>query len=467
MSLPARAGGRPKSGFSVTRDIVRKIVPTALRARMLGISWRDLALTLTPVLLLTLVAIRVAIRFVRPAPPDTLRITSGPDGSTFRIVAERYRKILARNGVKLEILPSEGSLENLKRLSDPSFHVDIGFIQGGVSAGIRLDGLVSLGSVFHEPLAVFYRSAKPIGWLSQLAGKRLAIGPEGSGTRVLALALLAANGIKAGGATALRNLGGEEAAQALVEHKIDAAFLMGDSATPRIMRRLLRTPGIRLLNFRQADAYTRRFTYLNKLELPMGTFDLGKNTPARDFYLLGPTVELVARDDLHPALSDLLIEAAREVHGGANLLQRAGEFPAPLQHEFRISDDAHRYYKSGKGFLYRSLPFWVASLANRALVILVPIVVLLLPGLKLVPFLYNWRISSRIYRWYGALIALERTVLADSSPEKHSEIVQRLDEIEKAVNKMKVPLAFADQFYVLREHIGFVRGRLTAHAAKP
>ncbi len=452
----------------MTRDIVRKIVPTQLRARLLGISWRDLLATLGPIVALSLVAICIAVWLIRPAPPDTLTITTGPDGSTFQIVAEKYRKILARNGVKLQILPSEGSLENLKRLNDPSFHVDIGFIQGGVSAGIPLDRLVSLGSVFHEPLAVFYRGARPIGRLSQLTGKRLAIGPEGSGTRVLALALLGANGIKSGGATALLSFGGEEAARALIERKIDAAFLMGDSATPRIMRRLLRTPGIRLMNFKQADAYARRFTYLNKLELPMGTFDLGKNTPARDFYLIAPTVELVARDNLHPALSDLLIEAAREVHGGANLLQQAGEFPAPLQHEFRISDDASRYYKSGKSFLYRSLPFWIASLANRAMVILVPIVVLLLPGLRLVPSLYRWRIRSRIYRWYGALITLERNVLAGSmSEQEQSQMLQQLDHIENAVNKMKVPLAFADQFYVLRQHIGFVRDRLTSSAVIP
>jgi len=432
-----------------------------LRARLVAISWRDLATILGPILLLSIVGIWIAIRFVRPAPPSTITITSGPDGSIFRNTAEKYRSILAHNGITLQILPSNGSLENLQRLTDPSFHVDIGFVQGGMAAGIKVERLVSLGSLFYEPLAVFYRSANPIDRLSQFSGKRLAIGAEGSGTRALAAALLKANGIEAGGRTALLDLSGEDAGRALTEHKIDAAFLTGDSAAPPLMRKLLQTPGIRVFNFVQAEAYTRRFRYLSRLELPMGSLDLGKNSPDRTLYLIAPTVELIARENLHPAISDLLIEAAREVHGGATLLQHAGEFPAPLEHEFRISNDAARYYKSGKRFLYRSLPFWLASLTDRAFVVLVPIVVLLLPGLRLVPTLYHWRIRARIYRWYGALIRLEREAVLNSSPEGPEQMLKQLDEIEKGVNNMKVPVAFADQFYVLREHIRFVRDRLT------
>lgn len=436
---------------------------TELRARLVAISWRDLAMTLGPILLLSIAGIWVAIRFVRPAPPSSITITSGPDGSVFRNTAEKYRSILASNGITVQILPSKGSLENLQRLNDPSFHVDIGFVQGGIATGIKVERLVSLGSLFYEPLAIFYRSADPVDRLSQFSGKRLAIGAEGSGTRALALTLLKANGIESGGRTALLDLSGEDAARALIAHKIDAVFLTGDSATPPLMRKLLQTPGIRVFNFVQAEAYTRRFRYLTRLELPMGTLDLGKNSPEGTLYLIAPTVELVARENLHPAISDLLIEAAREIHGSATLLQHAGEFPAPLEHEFRISNDAARYYKSGKRFLYRALPFWLASLADRAFVVLVPIVVLLLPGLRLVPSLYQWRVRARIYRWYGALIRLEREGLMNSTPEQPEQMLKQLDEIEKGVNNMKVPVAFADQFYVLREHIRFVRERLSSH----
>ena len=325
---------------------------------------------------------------------------------------------------------------------------------------MNIDGLASLGSIFHQPLLIFYRGAKPVDQLSQLNGKRLAIGHEGSGTRFLALALLKANGIEPGGATRLSDLGGAEAAQALMEGKVEAAFLMGDSAAPPVMRKLMSAEGIRLLDFAQADGYIRRFRYLNKLDLPMGAIDLGKNIPERDISLIGPTTELVVRDDLHPALSDLLIEAAREVHGGATLLQRAGEFPAPVERDFRISDDAARYYKSGKGFAYGYLPFWMANLADRFMFILVPIIVLLIPAVKLVPVLYTWRIRSRIYRWYGALLALERDLFAHPEDDRRDALRKRLDTIELGVNGMKVPMQFADQFYVLRQHIGFVRERL-------
>ncbi len=440
----------------------RKYITSAsfrVLARFSVISFRDLAVSAGPLLLITAIVIVAAYLYVRPAPPDTITIISGPPGSVFQRTAEKYRKILARNGVKLRILPSEGALENLKKLNDPAVRVDVGFVQGGVSTGIAVDKLVSLGSVFHEPLAVFYRSDVPFDRIYGLYGKRLAIGKEGSGAHVLALTLLKANDIEPGGATTLMALSGEDAAQALLERKVDAAFLMGDSAAPPIMRKLLRTAGIRLLDIAQADAYARRFPYLNKLDLPMGVFDFDQNLPPRDIHLIGPMVELVARDNLHPALSDLLIEAAREVHGGATLLQKAGEFPAPLEHEFRISENAKRFYSSGKGFFYRFLPFWLASLADRTLVFLVPIVVLLIPGLKMVPKFYNWRVRSRIYRVYGKLIALERSMLSRPAPKELKEMLQRLDDIEAEVNKMKMPLAFADQFYVLRDHIDFVRGR--------
>ena len=444
------AGKRKLSAFGYAVEVPR-------------ISWRDLAVALWPVLLITAIAIWVAFRWVRPAPPDTIVITSGIEGSTFHTSAEKYQKILARNGVKLEILPSAGALDNLKRLSDPAFTVDVGFVQGGLAAGETAD-LVSLGSVFYQPLVVFYRGAKPLDRLYQLKGKRVTIGREGSGTRYLNLLLLKANGIELKGPTRLLDLSGAAAAEALLTHKVDAVMLLGDAASPEIMRKLVHTPGIRLMDFAQADAYTRRFRYLSKLELPMGAVDFAKNMPARPLALIAPTVELIARQDLHPALSDLLIEAAREVHGPATLLQKAGEFPAPLEHEYPISDDAARYYKSGKGFLYRHLPFWVASLFDRTMVVLVPILVLLIPGLKLVPAIYQWRIRTRIYKRYGELMALERDMLAAPTPEQSAQLHKRLDEIEQHVNGIKMPLPFADQFYVLREHINFVRRRLAGGA---
>jgi TRAP-type uncharacterized transport system substrate-binding protein len=394
------------------------------------------------------------------APPNTITITSGPDGSMFRRTAERYAKILQRNGVTLKILPSEGSFDNLKRLADPSSKVDIGFVQGGVNKGIKTYKLVSLGSISYEPLFVFYRSGSSIELLSQLIGKRVAVGEVGSGTHTLSLALLAANGIEPGGPTKVLEMDSDEAAGAILKGKVDAVFLMGDSVSTALIRELLHTPGIKLFDFTQADAYTRRITYLNKIILPKGSIDFGKGTPAKDISLVAPTVELIAREYLHPALSDLLIEAAREVHSGAGLLRRKGEFPAPIEQEIRISSEASRFYKSGKSFLYRSLPFRLASFVNRVIVVFVPMIVLLLPALRLIPAIYRWRFRSRIFRWYRALLMIEQDLVTQLAPEKRKALMERLDNIEEAVNRMKVPASFADQFYGLRGHITFVRARL-------
>ena len=428
--------------------------------------------------------------FFRSAPPTTITMTSGPEGSRFHTNAELYRLALARNGVKLVNLPSHGSLDNLRRLSDPSFIVDVGFVQGGLtnvvassvsttaakaSPALRPPAatattapdtlpLMSLGSVSYQALLVFYRTETPVHLRSDFSGKRVSIGPPGSGVHSLALTLLATNGIVPGGPTTFVEHDPEESAAALLAGKLDALFLMGDSASSALMRKLLRTPGIQLLDFRQADAYTRRFPFLNKLEMPAGALDFGRNIPTNTVRLIAPTVELLARTDLHPALSDLLLEAAREIHGRTTVLQRRGEFPAPLEHEYPLSDDALRFYKTGKTFPYRNLPFWLASLVNRILVVLVPTIVLLIPGLRLIPFLYRWRIKLRLYHWYRARLALERNLFLELSPEKITESLTRLEEIEQGVNAMKLPASFADQFYDLRGHINFVRLRLREKA---
>jgi len=412
------------------------------------------------VIVVGLVIVFACFWFFHSAPPKTLTITSGERGSLYYSVAEKYAKILARDGVKLIILPSAGSGENLKRLADPPFRVDIGFVQAGLAKGRNIDGLVSLGSVSYQPLLVFHRLPQPVERLSQLEGKRIAVGREGSGTRLLALTLLSANGIEAGGATAFLDMEGEEAADALLKGKMDAVFLMADSASSKTMRSLLQTQGISLVNFAQADGYTRRIGYLNKLVMPKGAMDFGKNIPAQDVTLVSPTVELIARNNLHPALSDLLLAAAMEIHGRAALFQNRGEFPAALENEFKISDDAKRFYKSGKTFFYRYLPFWLASLINRILVVFVPLIIILIPGVKTIPALFQWRMKMRINRWYRLLLSVEQDAMAQLSAGKLAALNRRIDEIEAEIHKMKVPASYGDQFYALRTHIHFVRGKL-------
>lgn len=422
-----------------------------------------LAETLGPILLVIALIIFAAFHFIRPAPPDRLTIAGGATGTRFLTVAQQYQKILARNGVKLNIVETGGSSDNLRRLLDPQSGVDIALVQSGTANSADPDvsaKLRSLGSVFYVPLTVFYRSAEPLVRLSQLQGKRIAIGAPGSGTRSLALALLKANEIEPGGATQLLDLEGEQARAALLNQRADAIVLSGDSAGAPTIVQLLHAPGIRLFDFPQADAYVRRFHYLNKLVVPAGAFDLGENLPSTSIDMLAPTAELVAHTTLHPALSDLLIEAAMEVHGGATVLQDAGQFPTPSIHDLPISEDAGRYYKDGKSFAYRYLPFWLASLLNRAVFVILPTFLVVIPALRYLPAIYNWRIKNRISGLYKRLMALERQSLGEVSDARRAALLAKLEHIEKTVIALKIPGSHADQLYVFREHMRFVRENL-------
>jgi TRAP-type uncharacterized transport system substrate-binding protein len=438
------------------------LTPLGFTSKLPLLSWRGILYLWLPLLALLTCGILLSQKLIHPA-PTTIRLLSGPEGSSYRNNAEKYKKIIEHFGVKVVVLPSHGALDNLQQLANPKVKADAGFVQGGLTDGVDISHLFSLGSVFAQPLMVYYRHSEPVEVLSQLKGKRLAIGPEGSGARTLALKLLKENHMD-GPPTVLHELAGEEAADELIAGKIDAAFMMGDSATPAVMRKLRDNDDIEIASFRQADGYLRKFRFLSKLTLPEGAYDLGKNEPPKTLTLVGPTVELVARNNLHPALSDLLIGAAREVHGGPGLFRNAGEYPAPLVRDFPISPDAERYYKSGAQFLYKKLPFWLANLLDRLVVILVPLLVILVPATKLVPTVYKWWMRSRIYKWYGALMTIERAMLAHPSTEEKTILLQRFGAIEKLVNEMKTPPSFGDQLYVLRDHVRLVRERLLAMA---
>ena len=428
----------------------------AMIAESFGFS-RGVAVSL--LVLAALALIIAGVCFVRSAPPGVLTLTSGPEGSVFYTNAVQYAARLEHQGVRMKILTSHGSLENLQRLDNPSVPVDVGFVQGGLTNS-GSGQLFSLGSIAYQPLLVFYRGG-PVDTLAGLAGRRLAIGPVGSGTRTLVSILLATNGILPGGATTLLDWDSTAAANALQAGTLDAVFLMGEDASPTVMRQLLLAPDIHLMNFTQAEAYTRRLPYLSVLKLPQGGIDFGKNIPAQDVYLIGPTVELVARKNLHPALSDLLLETAQDVHGHAGLFQHKGEFPAQIDTVFPLSEDAARFYRSGKGFFskhfYSHLPFWLASLTSRIVVVFVPTIVILIPALRSVPVLYRWRNQNRIYRWYRALLVLEKELGGEPDAARRQALLKRLDHIEKEVNKLKVPAFLADQFYTLRGHIAQVR----------
>ncbi|MGN6528894.1 MAG: TAXI family TRAP transporter solute-binding subunit [Burkholderiaceae bacterium] len=431
------------------------------RVRLTGLVGRGLPISIGLIVLVSLAVGALAFVFLNSAPPTTLTMTSGPEGSSFRLVAEQYRKILAREGVTLQIVTSRGSRDNLARLADPKQGVDVGFVVGGEAP--EGDGgrrLVSLGSVSYQPLMIFYRG-RPKTLISEFKGERIDIGQDGSGASALSQRLFEANGIKPGDGTRIGHAAPEASVKELLGGRIDALFAMSDSTPTGLMRQLLRDPDIHLYSFVQADGYTHRITYLNRLVLPRGAIDFGEDIPAEDVKLVAPTVELVARDSLHPALSDLLLEAAREVHGRAGLYKKSGEFPAPIQHELPISADASRYYASGRGFFYRTFPFWIASLIERVLAVVVPMTIVLIPGIKIAPAVFRWRIESRIYRWYAVLQRIDRDSYQQPLDARRcDELLHRLAHVESTVARLVVPPAYGDVLYALRGHIVAVRESL-------
>ncbi|WP_342619374.1 TAXI family TRAP transporter solute-binding subunit [Rhodoferax sp. GW822-FHT02A01] len=432
-------------------------------------SWRDALASALPVAAAVAVAVWAALHFIDPAPSRHVVIATGAEDSEYLDFANRYAKELAQDGVELEVQSSGGALDNVKRLRDEDDAARIAFLQDGLSdteesrASDSDVDLVSLGSVSYEPIWIFYRDRHLQTRLSALKGQRIAVGPPGSGTHVFALRLLQANGVDAKNSRFVTV--GRAAAQKLLQQgEVDAGIFIG-APESAMVRELVATPGIRIMNLDQAEAYTRQFPYLHHLVLPHGAWDLGSNRPAHDLNLLATTTTVVVTQSLHPALVSLLLKAMQKTHGGADLLNAPKAFPAVKDTDFPLSKDAARFYQSGPPFLQRYLPFWLATLVDRAALAIIPLLAILVPVLRTAPALYGWRIRRRIYRWYGELKYLEIQVRSPDASESREELLRQLDQIEHKVTHAVLPLAFSEHAYMLKEHIDLVRRQMQAATA--
>ena len=416
-------------------------------------------ITLIPIAALLLLASWIVYKYVNPAPPSHLVITTSDGEGDYQAFAKQYQAILKEDGIDLEIRTSSGAAENLKRLTDPKSDVDVGFVQDGLGSPDTAPELSSLGSLYYEPIWVFYRAAPgEISRFSQFKGKRLAVGRDGGGTRTLALSLLAASGLDEEN-TRFLSLGWRAAADALQKGEVDAAIFLSTDDEP-IIKELMADPKLRLMSLDQAEAITRQIPFLHHLVLPHGALDLKANLPPQDTHLVSPTATLLVRDSVHSALVYLLLKAASQVHDDPGIFEKKNEFPTDKAYQFPLADEAKSFYKSGTPFWRRYMPFWLAMLIERFLLIIIPTMALILPMIKLVPRYYNWRVRTRIYSRYGELKYLETQIKPGASEQSHLNSLEQLDSIEDRVNHMKVPLDFSDHIYVLREHIDFVRKRL-------
>ncbi len=415
-------------------------------------------LILLPALVVTALGFWVAAQFIKPAPPSNITIATGSEQGAYHRFAKQYALELAKAGITLRLKSTAGSVENIALLRQAESGVDLALVQGGVATADTVKGIVSLGRMFMEPVWVFYRSTDEIKRLSALKGLKIAIGGQGSGTRQLSLALLKPNGINATTAD-FQDVGGAKAARCVKSGACDAAFLVA-SPKSKTVQGLLRDDSVSLMSFAQGEAMTRIFPFLARVDLPEGVIDFVRNIPTNDKTLVAAQAGLVARDDIHPAIVGLLVNAAKRIHKKGGLFQKAGEYPKRTDPEFPLSDAAEIAYNSGVPFLQRLLPFWLAIFIERMIVLIVPIATILLPLIKIGPWLYEWRVRRRLLYWYGQLKDLEHRIAIDTARERLAEYQKEIEEISESVRVIPVPLTFSDRFYELQAAVDLVRQRL-------
>jgi TRAP transporter TAXI family solute receptor len=402
-----------------------------------------------------------AIAMLHGMPPRMIVMATGSEGGAYYELGKQYRAALAHAGVQVRLLPTAGSLENLSLLLDPHSGVSVGLIQGGTIGAANSSELESLGTVFYEPLWLFHRREFRSVGLDGLRGRRISIGPEGSGTRALSLELLKRTGLdrQVGELLALTL---QASSEKLLAGEIDAALMLTSWDSP-VVQQLLADERVELSGFPRADAYVALYPFLNKVVVPRGVGDLAKDLPPTDEVLFAPKASLVVRKDMHPAIQYLLLNAAVQIHSGPNIFQRAGQFPAAEAIEIPLGDEALQFYKSGRPFLQNFLPFWMAVLIGRLLFVLIPVVGVLYPMIRFLPALYDWVMRRKITRLYGELRFLEDEMdaLNTDTGADVSNIVARLDRLETQADRLRMPIAYASMLYMLRNHIALVRGRLS------
>jgi TRAP transporter TAXI family solute receptor len=413
--------------------------------------------------LLAAACIWLSFRFLEPIPPRTIVLASGPESSLFHLQAQRYKKLLAAEGMTLEERITEGAGENYKLLLDRNSGVDLAFVQGGIATFPEADSLVMIASLYYEPLWIFARRGEDIDALSTLAGKRVSLGMLGSGTNVLATPLLAASGVTSAN-TKLSHLPTDVARSALKAGDIDVALMVGGVRTPAI-RAALTDPALSLVSLAQANAYPQRYSFLTRRDLHAGAIEFVPLTPPRDIALISTEAMLAARDDVHPAIVNLLLELVRDEHDDQGYFEAPNEFPNVEQVDLKVSPDAIRHRRFGPSLLYRYLPFWVATFLERFIIIVVPLLVVMVPLVKFLPAFMRWRVRSRIYRWYGELTLLERDVRSREGELPTTRWLSDLDRIQRGVERGTTPASFASEIYTLREHIDLVRRAVLSKAA--
>ena len=428
------------------------------------LSMRAMLVSAVPFILLAVTLLMLAYWWLDPNPPKYVTLATGPAQSAYAEFGTRYARAMAQSGIHVRLLASEGSSANLQLLREGK--ADLGFVQGGSDEILANadSGIESLGSLFVEPLWLFYRTqaAKDVTGsdtltsFGQLKGLRINVGTVGSGVPALMEKLFEVNRIESA-TLKLTRLEQTPATVAFLDGEVDA-LVFASAPESLMVQMLLQTPGVKLLDFNQNEAYSRRFSFLTPVSLPRGVVDLAGDVPSTDVRLIAPTTTLLAREGVHPAILQLFSQAALKLHGNAGWFNRAHEYPNVANTEFPLAQEAERTIRNGVPLLQRYLPFSLANLMERMWLALGIIIAVLLPLSRIVPPVYQFRIRSRIFRWYGQLRNIEER-LAEKS-ESSSALLSELEELEAHAEKVTVPLSYADELYSLRNHIDLVRQKL-------
>lgn len=404
--------------------------------------------------------VSLALIYFIPSPPSKVVMATAFKGASFEYYGQQYRKIFARYHIDLQLRETAGAVENVKLLQDPKSGVQIAFTTGGVSDAKRAPDVLSLGTVYNQPFWIFYSSSEPFNRLSQLKGKRIAVGPVGSATRNTADQVFGKAGVNAETATLLP-FAGSAADKALKEGQVDAAWIIGVPEATAVQS-FLRNPNAKLMSFPTAEAFTRIFPDLNRLILPQGVVDIDRNIPPEDVQLIATTSKILIRNDLHPEIVQLLLQTMKEVHSGADIFSRSGEFPNGTDTEYTVAPTAIDFYKNGPSFMQRHLPLWMSVHVQRAIAVLVTGIAIGFPLFRFLPQFYNWVTRRRLFYWYGQLKALEASFETSSNDGHLIEKQAEIERIEDAVSHIRFPLTFSDQVYTLRSHIDIVRRKIAA-----
>ena len=428
-------------------------------------SWRYLATASIVAVAFTAVLIWLAFSLLRPTPPRSVTMATDPEGSFNADLAEHYRESLARNGIVLKLVPTAGAVESVTRLRDPKSDISIAIIPSGITTQRDSPHLVSLGTLFYEPLWFFVRG-RELESYDRLRGLRLSIGPEGSASHAFSVEFLSRVGIIDQKSAELVSNTPGETIQKLHRKELDGAVVVDPWESP-VVHELLTAKNLDLQSIFRADAFVTLYPYLNKLVLPAGVADLAENRPRADVLLLAPKASLVVRRDLHPAIQYLLLEAAEEMHSAPGVFHKAGEFPAPESIDLPLSTQARQFYKTGTPFLFRNLPFWLAVLAQQLLVLALPLVGVLFPLLRFAPAIYGWLGRRRVYRLYSELKRLEDQLAVVPPPGTTRDFMERLDQLEGKAGRQSVPASIRPLVYWLRSHIEMVREEVVRKAGAP